>query len=42
MLTDSFLDKEALVFDVIFENCVPSFGFEPGTFVFLFGGAVAL
>ena len=32
MLTDSFLDKEALVFDVIFENCYPSLGFDPGTF----------
>ena len=41
MLTESFLERVALVFDVIFENYYPSLGFEPGTFEVLAGRAAA-
>ena len=41
MLTESFLESVALVFDVIFENYYPSLGFEPGNFEALAGTAAA-
>ena len=41
MLTESFLERVALVFEVNFENFGSSFGFEPGTFAVLFGRLAA-
>ena len=41
ILTESFLESVALVFDVIFENYYPSLGFEPGNFEALAGTAAA-